>query len=377
VADVLEALVDVNLLECPAPDQYRFHDLLKVYAMERAQSEETEVAREEAVSRLLWWYLDTARVAADTVSPQRYQVPAEHREPGHPPLAFSGMEAALAWYDDERGNVVAATRAAAAAGLHEVAGRLPPTLYPMFNRRNNWADCVTTHRVATESAAKTGDRLVEAWALSQIGFALVRLSDPEAFTPLERALAIRQELGDTQGEAQTAIALGECHLRMHGAGEAALRYLQRAADLLEPMGATSLRGVALNNLGEVYFDLDDLDAAAECYRQAVEIGREFGNYAEGYALFNLGRVYMRQRRTDEAIARFEEALLKQRASGALDGEAWVLQGLGAAQAETGRRADARSSLSQALRIFEKIGYQDQAAESAALLASLPAEDGKG
>ena len=34
-----------------------------------------EAARDEAVSRLLWWYLDTAQAAADTVSPQRYQVP--------------------------------------------------------------------------------------------------------------------------------------------------------------------------------------------------------------------------------------------------------------------------------------------------------------
>ena len=75
VADVLEALVDVNLLESPAPDQYRFHDLLKVYAMERAQSEESDDARDEAVNRLLWWYLDTARAAADPVSPQRYQIP--------------------------------------------------------------------------------------------------------------------------------------------------------------------------------------------------------------------------------------------------------------------------------------------------------------
>ena len=52
---------------------------------------------------------------------------------------------------------------------------------------------------------------------------------------------------------------------MRGAGEEALGYLRRAADLLEPMGATSLRGVALNNLGEIYYDLDDLDAAEECY----------------------------------------------------------------------------------------------------------------
>ena len=42
---------------------------------------------------------------------------------------------------------------------------------------------------------------------------------------------------------------------MHGAGEDALRYLKHAAELLEPMGATSLRSVALNNLGEVYFGL--------------------------------------------------------------------------------------------------------------------------
>ena len=107
--------------------------------------------------------------------------PREPAAPGHPPLAFASTEAALAWYDDERANIVAATRQAAAAGLHEVAWRLPPTLFPLFNRRGNWADCVTTHRVAAESAAKTGDRLGEAWALNQLGFALVRLCDPEAF----------------------------------------------------------------------------------------------------------------------------------------------------------------------------------------------------
>ena len=77
VAEALEALVDVNLLESPAPDMYRFHDLLKVYAMERAQAEETQDAREEAVSRLLWWYLNTAQAAADAVSPHRYQVPGK------------------------------------------------------------------------------------------------------------------------------------------------------------------------------------------------------------------------------------------------------------------------------------------------------------
>jgi DNA-binding SARP family transcriptional activator len=372
VAEMLEGLVDVNLLESPAPDWYRFHDLLKVYAMERAEAEESEVTRDDAVNRLLWWYLDTAQNAADMVSPQRYQVPWERRAPGHPPLTFASMEAALAWYDDERANIVAVTRQAAAAGLDDVASRLPSTLFPMFNRRNNWADCVTTHRVAAESAAKTADRLSEAWALNQLGFAGVKLHDPEAFAHLERALAVRHEFGDTQGEAQTAISLGVGYLAMYGAGEDALQYLRRAATLLEPMGAISLRSVALNNLGEVYFGLSDLDAAAECYQEALRIGREIGGHAEGHALANLGRVYLRQHRLDEAIARSEEALSRHRVSGDRGGEAFALMILGAAQAETGSQTEARASLTEALRIFEQIGDEQQAVETVALLTSLSA-----
>jgi tetratricopeptide (TPR) repeat protein len=308
------------------------------------------------------------------VSPQRYQVRYEPGASGHPPLPFATVEAALAWYDDERANIVAATRQAAAVGLHEVAWRLPPTLWPLFNRRNNWADCVTTHRVAAESASKVGDRLGEAWVLNTLGFTLVRLRDPEAFAHLERALAVRQEFGDTLGEAQTAIGLGE-HFRVHGAGEDALRYLRRAATLLEPTGATSLRSVALNNLGEVYRGLGELDAAAECYLRALDIGREIGGHAEGHALHNLGLVYMRQHRLDEAVARLEEAVSRHQASGDRGGEAWSLMSLGTAQVETGSLTEAKASLTEALRIFKQIGDQEQAAATAALLASLPGGDG--
>jgi DNA-binding SARP family transcriptional activator len=371
VADALEGLVDVNLLESPAPDWYRFHDLLKVYAMERAQAEEPEAARDEAVSRLLWWYLDTAQAAADAVSPQRYQVRYDPRVSAYPPLTFATVEATLAWYDDERGNIIAATRQAAAAGLHEVASRLPSTMWPLFNRRANWADCVTTYHVAVESATKTGDRLGEAWALSQLGYALASLRDPEALPHLERALAIRQEFGDKLGEAQTAIGLGE-HFRGREANEDALHYMRRAATLLEPMGAISLRSVALNNLGEVYRGLGELDAAAECYLQALDIGREIGGHVEGHALNNLGHVYMRQHRLDEAVATLEQAVSRHRASGDRGGEAEALMNLGTAQAEIGSRTAARTSLTEALRIAEQTGNQELAAEAIALLTSLEA-----
>jgi DNA-binding SARP family transcriptional activator len=372
VADALESLVDVNLLESPAPDWYRFHDLLRVYATERAQAEEPAAVRDEAIVRLLRWYLETAQAAADKVSPLRYQVPGEPAPDGYPPLEFADVEEVFAWYDDERANIVAATRQAALAGLHGIAWRLPPTLFPVFSRRSSWADCVTSHRIALESARRVGDRPGEAWASNQLGYALVMLRDGEAVGHLERALAIRRELGDTRGEAQTAISLAQAHLTMQGPGEDALRYLQLAADLLRTPDALSLRAVALNNLGEVYFGMGDLDSAEKCYIGARDICREIGGaHVEGHALNNLGKVYHRLHRLDEAAASLEEALRKHRAAGLLFGQAITLRHLGEVHAETGDKNQARARLAEAHRIFEQIGDQVETAETAALLASLP------
>jgi DNA-binding SARP family transcriptional activator/tetratricopeptide (TPR) repeat protein len=370
VADALEALVDINLLESPAPDWYRFHDLLRVYATERAQAEEPQSIREEAVARLLQWYLDTSEAAADAVSPQRYQVRRERAAPDYPPLVFRTPEEALAWYDDERANIVSATRQAAVVGLHEVTWRLPTTLSPIFNRRSAWADCVTTNRVGLSSARLAGDRAGEAWGLTQLGFALAKQRDLESFDRLEQALTIRRDLGDTWGEAQTALGLAEGYLNLQGPGEEALRYMQLAVDLLRPTGATSLRAAAFNNLGEVYLLLGDLSEAERCYLQARDICREIGGPVEGHVLHNLGRVYQLLQRLDEATASYEEGLRKHRTYGALFGEATTLKHLGEVQAETGDLGKARASLTEALRVFKQIGDELEATETAALLAAL-------
>ena len=374
VAEALEALVDVNLLESPDPDMYRFHDLLKVYAMERAQAEETEDAREEAVSRLLWWYLNTTQAAADAVSPHRYQVPRAAVVYDLAPPAFADLDEALAWYDAERANLVAAIRQAADASLHEIAWRLPPTLFPAFNRRSNWADCVTTNRVAVESARTAADRSGEAWALNSLGFALAKLRDREAFGHLRQALALREELGDTQGEVQTALALGVGYLFLDGPGAAALESMQHAVGLLRPMGASTQLAVAVNNLGEVHYGLGDLESAAECWGESCDIYREIGGYGLGHALHNLGRVYLALRRIDDANACFTEAVSVHRRSGDLVGEAIAIKNIGNVHASTGDIAGARAEWSAALAIFEQINESVEAADVIATLASLSAEE---
>ncbi|MFE2917769.1 BTAD domain-containing putative transcriptional regulator [Kitasatospora indigofera] len=64
--EVLEHLVDAGLLESPAPGHYRLHDLLRLFAAERAAAEESEAALRAAVERVTDWYLN-GLVEADTL----------------------------------------------------------------------------------------------------------------------------------------------------------------------------------------------------------------------------------------------------------------------------------------------------------------------
>jgi DNA-binding SARP family transcriptional activator/Tfp pilus assembly protein PilF len=364
----LETLVDANLLESRAADWYSFHDLLRFYATERAQDEEPETARKEALERLLRWYLHMADRAALVVSPHRYRI-----APDEPlewlPATPASVEDALDWYDSERANVVAATRQAASLGMHDIAWRLPTALYPIFNRRQNWADCITVHRIAVDSARLAGHRMGEAWALNNLGQALVRIRDIEGLGPLEQALAIRQELDDRTGEAQTALSLADAYLKLKGQEEALERY-ERCLEVLHKAGNASLLGTGYNNLGEVYLDLGRLPEAADCFRQARDILSVSG-YGLGYVLHNLGRVSLASGVPDDAIAILGDAHRIHRESGDLIGQATALRYLGQAHRDTGDVDGAREAWSAALEMFSEIGEETERAEVIAALATLP------
>ena len=156
-SDALETLVDAHLLESTSPDRYKFHDLLRVYSSERAVADLSEPDRDAAIGRLLRWYVRTADAAATAVSPHRYNMPLGRRpRMTWPRSASPPPRSALAWYDGERANLVAATRQAAESGLHDIAWRLPAPLFQIFNSRGNWADCIATHRIALDSARQAG-----------------------------------------------------------------------------------------------------------------------------------------------------------------------------------------------------------------------------
>jgi DNA-binding SARP family transcriptional activator len=360
--DALEALVDAHLLESVAPDRYRFHDLLRVYAAERCTDDLPAAERDAAVSRLLTWYMRTADAAGAAVSPPgRYHMPLDVSAEATA-LGFSAADEALAWYDSERVNLVAATRQAAAAGLHELAWRLPAPLFLVFNSRGNWAECIATHRIAVESARQVGNRQGEAWVLNNLGNALGVTRDPEGTGHLERSLAIRREIGDQAGEAQAANNLADAY-RWLGRTAEALELYRRALALNHEIGNRYGEGVALVNLGST---LLDLDRAGEAVDDLLRARRTFAeiDYPDGagYALHTLGRCYLSLRQHAEGLDCLRQALASHRATGNRRRQAVTLRSLGIVQSHAGLAAEADESWAEAAAIFAELGDTAQAAE---------------
>ena len=374
VEDSLEGLVDAHLLDSPKPGWYRFHDLLRAYATERAMAEEQEEGRAAAVERILEWYLYTADAAAHRVAPHRTHIPlevaADQAAARFGAMRFATSEEAFGWYDSERENIVAATRQAAQAGLHGIAWRLPAGLFPVFNRRDAWADVIAIHRIAVSSAVLTGARAGEGWVRQNLGQALARIRDPEALTHLEQALAIRREFGDRAGEAQTALSLGEVHFKTSGPA-AGIEPFQAALAAAREADRPALITAALNDLGEMYLELGRLAEAEESFGQARDVSADRRVYGQAFALHNLGRVYLELGRPQEAIASLREALSLHERTGDMNGEATVHRYLGRAYRAAGELASARQSWTAALQIFRRVGREPERVEVEAALADLP------
>jgi DNA-binding SARP family transcriptional activator len=361
VADALEILVDAHLLESTSSDWYRFHDLLRTYAAERAKAEEPAQATRAAISRLLHWYLRSADAAAYLINPLRDRVPLDRERSSAPVLSFASTDETLTWSRLERDNLVAATRQAAAEELHEVAWKLPVAIMLCFDLHGYRAEWLATHEVALASARAIGDRAGEAWVLNDMGVVLSQQQVPDADRYFVQALEIRRELNDLRGQAQTTNNLAFSY-QFRGLYEKAVELLQDALVLQRAVGHRYGEATALCNMGEAYVELSRYAEAISCEQDALKIVQELGLHRlEGWVLQHLGRAYRDSGRLEDGAALIEQALASHRAQGNKLGEAQDLEHLGQAMAQSDRPAEARGLLTRAAELFEEIGEDTQAA----------------
>ncbi len=348
---LLDDLFGYHLIDEPSRGRYRFHDLIRQHASSLA-GKDRAAQRDAAVSRLLDYYLHTAR-AADRYLARRAPTGARNVLVALPQWApdLPTREDASSWMEAERINLDAATGYAAAHNLRGHAIAIPAAMHGFLRTRGHWDQALSLHHTALIAARQAGDLPAEADGLNDLGAAQYATGDfPAAFASLTCALTLYRQLGNRIGEAN---ALGDLGVAQFAAGDypAAITSLTEALELHRSLGDRSGEARALSFLGVMNKLSGDLGAAIAAQERALELCRSLGDrIGEADALGELGEAQRMAADFPAAIASLTRALELSRDLGDRVGEANTLNFLGLTLEATGDYPAAAAALTRSLEL---------------------------
>ncbi|RAG85056.1 transcriptional regulator [Streptacidiphilus pinicola] len=377
--EVFEVLVDAQFLEVTGTDatgrlRYRMHNLVRLYARERAQQEEAETERLAACSRFLSTFLTIAR-EADSREAAGAERGVHSSAPGRPIDAETLdelLEVPLVWFEAERLALTSSVRQAARMGIADIAWGLTVCSTAFFGIRSyteDWGQCSEEALAAAQAAGDLRGQGAMHYSLGTLELARIRLGEAE--THFETALRIFTEAGEDEGRALTlrSHALVD---RVRGDLDLALRRLGEALPLFRAAGDRNCESHTLSNIAETELDAGRPEAAlapaVEALRMEESRGTDTRNLAQ--ALYRLGRV----RSGLNEFAAAEEAFLRAvrivKEKGDMAGLTFVLMGLGEVRLAQGDPVGAETTLMDALEMAEQIGAWSAAGRVELLLGSV-------
>lgn len=402
--------VNSHMLEEPIKNRYRLHDVVRDIARTVGRQDDTVQQRQAVMLRILDYYLAAADRSDRLAYPQRRRLSLPPAFDACSLPAIESSDAALAWLDLNRGNLLAAAQLAATKssdhamyfshvldrsfhtwGMWQTAAQLNAAA---LGRARVHGDRAMTGQLLVERAAvlrpqgahdearayatealalgqKLGDEWLQGEALDQIGIVdLVSGRLPEALKRFQEARPLHQRAGNEAGEAETlshqGIALAHLGHRMQ-----ASRRFQAALEIHQRCGNTNGQIKALNNIGEVHVMQGRREKAREYYERSLALVRVFGGRQELAILYNnLGIIYRESGNTAQAVDYFSMALENYQAMGDRAGQIDSLVNLAITWQGQGRYADARGHLTQADEIAQEIDDQSQRQRILAASAAL-------
>ncbi|MFF2951598.1 BTAD domain-containing putative transcriptional regulator [Kitasatospora sp. NPDC057965] len=313
VRPVLEQLTTAHLLTHEGEDRYRLHDLLRLYAAERAEAETGRAVRTAARERLGTWYLHHADAAARLLTPHRRRIPLAPPGPWYEPPAFGTAAEAQRWCESEHTHVLAVVRAAAGHGPDDLAWRLPVVLWSYYFTSPHLDDREEAARLAVAAAERSGDRYGEGHARNDLATALGALGrHDETLAELRLSRALFASIGDRDGEADVIGHLGDHCLSTGAYGQARL-YYQGALALLRAQPEDRRDDWAIRvcetNIGVTAMLAGRGREAGEYLHRALDRHRSTGDpVLEGITLYHLGDHHRRLDHPEQAAERLRQAL---------------------------------------------------------------------
>ncbi|SDN03849.1 tetratricopeptide repeat protein [Allokutzneria albata] len=351
---MLEDLLDAHLVQQPAAGRYRLHDLVRQHARKTAAEQDAPEELEQAVGRVLDYYVHAAAAADAVVS---YSSPRREVSAGRPPAelpTFAGKHAALFWFGTEYANLMAVFETAVAAGADVHVCELPRFMRAFFARR-----CGTTHlNVLFErslvAAQRLGDPLQLAEAHSDLGFARYNAGRmAEAGAAYEAAAPLVAQAEDTRSEAELAMRRGYLSWD-EGHVEEPLDLFRLAGKLYADADCPT--GTAQATAYEAWsmLQLGHREEAARLARTVLDIPHSDPAWPPALtARITLG-VAIAHEGAEEAVEHLEQALAQAREDGHKHNEAWCLNCLGVALRQLGRYEEALAGHRRAFALLDEL-----------------------
>jgi tetratricopeptide (TPR) repeat protein/transcriptional regulator with XRE-family HTH domain len=353
---ILDELYDQYLLAEPAQGRYRLHDLLREHARTLAGRLDPQKDRDAAMTRVLDYYQHTAAAAnARITSRTRPEAAMKSGVPAVVPV-LREHEQALAWARAERSNLLACLDYAAGDGQYARITALTAGVSGLLLHDGPWADAVARQAAAVHAAQHLGDRLAQANALVDLGYAR-RLTDdsPAAAQAYEQALGLYRDLGDRLGQANAVSGLGAVWY-LTSDYPAAVQAHEEALGIYRDLGNRAGQASALNHLANVWRLADDYPAAAQALEQALRLFRDLdGGQGQADALAALGEVRIMTGDHPAAALALEEALGMYISAGDQYGQARVHLSLGLVRRAVGDYPAAVQALERALGLYRDLG----------------------
>ncbi|WP_280305723.1 tetratricopeptide repeat protein [Nocardia neocaledoniensis] len=351
---MLEELLDAHLVQQPAEDRYRLHDLVHQHARRATLDQDSQAERDRALLRVLDYYVHTA-AAADAAMP--FLSPGRPVSAGSPPAElprFADKNTAFLWFVSEYTNLMSAFYAAVAARADTHVCELPRFMRAYFARR-----CGTTHLNALfeqslSAAQHLGDPLQLAEAHSDLGFARYNAGRmAEAAEAYAAAEPLVSAAGDTLTEAELTMRRAQLHWD-EGDVERPLTLFRRASELYTaadcPMGAAH----AIASEAWAMLQLGQREQAAQLARRALAIPHADPAWPPSLpARITLG-VSIAADEPEAALEHLAEALTLAREDGHKHNEAWCLNCRGVALRQMGRYDEALDSHRAAFALLDEL-----------------------
>lgn len=272
--DLLRKLLNASMLTELGAERYRFHDLVHEHARRAAEKCDVPEVRAATQKRILRWYLHAARAAAFTVMPARREL-VYRFDSGSPPYLvpydIEDYNTALAWLDQERGNLSAAVGEAATLGEPELAILLADAMQPLALIHKDDGHAITVDEIALVAAQAAGDVAATNAIRTRLARAYAAQGDTQrAQVHVDQALRDTSATGDRRAYASAVKSLALLHVAM-GHLEVAVDELVESAQILRDLGRWRAEGLALINLADALVQLDRAPDATEHLERACNL----------------------------------------------------------------------------------------------------------